>query len=130
MSQARQLLILVVIALLAGATPVKTGELTPQMENWLRRGVIALAALALLVSLYAFAAIVYRTAIDRLTPNRLAFIGWNVINIGILAWLLVKQARAGRGRSGSTIRVARKQRHVRSHRQCSVSSVSGVCSAT
>jgi hypothetical protein len=52
------------------------------------------AALALVVSLYALAAIGYRTAMDRLTPNRLAFIGWNVINIGLLALILLYQARA------------------------------------
>jgi hypothetical protein len=34
---------------------------------------------------------------DRLTPNRLAFIGWNVINIGLLATILLYQARAKGG---------------------------------
>ena len=67
-------------------------------QTWLRRGVIALAALALLVSLYALAAILYRTVNGRLTPNRLLFIGWNVVNIAILALLLIRQARAGRAR--------------------------------
>lgn len=85
-----------VIALLVGATPVRGGELSEKGETWLRRGAIALAALALIVSLYALAAIVYRTASDRLTPNRLLFIGWNLVNIAILATLLVRQARAGR----------------------------------
>jgi hypothetical protein len=87
-----------VIALLVGATPVSRAELgQPPTQTWLRRGLIALAALALIVSLYALAAILYRTAIDRLTPNRLTFIGWNVINIGILVWLLIKQWQARRG---------------------------------
>jgi hypothetical protein len=87
-----------VIALLMGATPVYAGDLSAKSQVWLRRGVIALAGLALLVSLYALAAILYRTSIDRLTPNRLAFIGWNVINIAILALILLQQARAGRTR--------------------------------
>jgi hypothetical protein len=87
-----------VIALLMGATPVRGADLSQGMQTWLRRGIIALAALALIVSLYALSAIVYRTAIDRLTPNRLTFIGWNVVNIGILAWLLLKQWREGRQR--------------------------------
>ena len=87
-----------VVALLVGATPVHGAELGEQGQTWLRRGVIALAALALLVSLYALAAILYRTANDRLTPNRLLFIGWNVVNIAILAALLILQARAGRPR--------------------------------
>ncbi len=87
-----------VLALLMGATPVHGGDLSERGQTWLRRGVIALAALALLVSLYALAAILYRTAIDRMTPNRLAFIGWNVVNITILALVLIQQARAGRER--------------------------------
>jgi hypothetical protein len=85
-----------VLALLMGATPVHGGDLSERAQTWLRRGVIALSALALVVSLYALAAILYRTAIDRMTPNRLAFIGWNVVNITILALILIQQARAGR----------------------------------
>ena len=87
-----------VVALLVGATP-------PRGSRWARRarpgcaaGSLALAGLALLVSLYALAAILYRTANDRLTPNRLIFIGWDLANIAILAILLIGQARAGRPR--------------------------------
>jgi hypothetical protein len=87
-----------VVALLVGATPVHGAELGERGQTWLRRGVIALAVLALLVSLYALAAILYRTANDRITPNRLLFIGWNLVNIAILAALLVQQARSGRPR--------------------------------
>ena len=87
-----------VIALLMGATPVHEADLGERPQTWLRRGVIALAALALLVSLYALAAILYRTVNGHLTPNRLLFIGWNVINIAILAVLLILQGRAGRAR--------------------------------
>ena len=87
-----------VMALLVGATPVHGAELSEKVQTWLRRGVIALAMLALVVSLYALAAIVYRTAIDRITPNRLIFIGWNMVNIAILVMLLVLQARSGRAR--------------------------------
>jgi hypothetical protein len=83
-----------VVALLVGATPVAQAGLSPQLGRWLRRGITVVAALALIVSLYALAAIVYRTALDRLTPNRLAFIGWNVVNIGLLLLVLVFQARA------------------------------------
>lgn len=86
-----------VIALLVGATPLSRAELSPRVGRLLRGGLIAVAALALVVSLYALAAIVYRTAMDRLTPNRLAFIGWNVINIGLLLLILFYQVR-GRGR--------------------------------
>ena len=84
-----------VVALLVGATPVTQADIAPRLRRWLRRGLIAVAALALIVSLYALAAILYRTALDRLTPNRLAFIGWNVVNIGLLSLVLFLQARAG-----------------------------------
>jgi hypothetical protein len=83
-----------VVVLLVGATPVSQADLSPHLARWLRRGIVAVAALALIVSLYALAAILYRTALDRLTPNRLAFIGWNVVNIGLLCLVLLFQARA------------------------------------
>ncbi|MDX1418086.1 MAG: hypothetical protein R3293_28045, partial [Candidatus Promineifilaceae bacterium] len=86
-----------IIALLVGATPVSLTGISPRLAGWLRRGIIAVAALALIISLYALAAIVYRTAVDRLTPNRLTFIGWNVINIGLLFLLLIFQWRAKAG---------------------------------
>ena len=60
--------------------------------------IVALAALALLVSLYALSAILYRTvALDGLTMNRLVVIGWNTLNVVLLALALIAQARAGRG---------------------------------
>ncbi|MGC9333864.1 MAG: hypothetical protein ACP5JJ_06945, partial [Anaerolineae bacterium] len=83
-----------VIALLVGATPVSLAGFSLRLSHWLRLGIIAVAALALVVSLYAFSAIVYRTVLDRLTPNRLAFIGWNVVNIGLLILILALQVRA------------------------------------
>jgi hypothetical protein len=86
-----------VIALLVGATPLSRADVSPRLRRWLRPGIIAVAALALIVSLYALAAILYRTALDRLTPNRLTFIGWNVINIGLLSLVLLLQVRARAG---------------------------------
>lgn len=83
-----------IVALLVGATPVTLADISPRLARWLRLGIIAVATLALLVSLYALAAILYRTSIDRLTPNRLAFMGWNVVNIGLLLLLLLFQIRA------------------------------------
>jgi len=87
-----------VVALLVGATPVRLDDLSPRLRRWLRLGIIGVAALALVISVYALAAIVYRTALDRLTPNRLTFIGWNVINIGLLSLVLLLQVRAKGGR--------------------------------
>lgn len=83
-----------VIALMVGATPVISAHVSPRVGVWLRQGIILLAALAAVISVYALAAILYRTAMDRLTPNRLTFIGWNIINIGLLLLLLYRQARA------------------------------------
>jgi hypothetical protein len=87
-----------IVALLTGATPISLDGLSPRLARWLRRGIIGVAALALLVSFYALAAILYRTALDRLTPNRLTFIGWNVINIGLLILILFLQWRSEKGR--------------------------------
>ncbi len=93
-------LLFAVIALLLGVTPVHEADLSARTQTWLRRGVIALAGLALVISLYALAAIIYRATADRLTPNRLTFIGWDIVNIAILAALLVGQTRAGVGAGG------------------------------
>lgn len=86
-----------VIALLVGATPVSLADISKPFDRWLRRGIIALATLAFIVSLYALSAIVYRTSLDRLTPNRLAFIGSNIINAGLLFRLLYLQVRSDSG---------------------------------
>ena len=87
-----------VMGLLVGATPVFADDLSEQYQTWLRRGIVAVAALVLLVGLYALAAVVYRTVNDRLTINRLTVIGWNIINLGVLATLLYRQLRHGRAR--------------------------------
>ncbi|NHZ72758.1 MAG: hypothetical protein GWP17_06715 [Aquificales bacterium] len=92
------LMLFAVVALLVGATPVSLAGTSPRLARWLRLGIIAVAALALIVSLYALSAILYRTALDRLTPNRLTFIGWNLINIGLLVLLLFFQLRDKEGR--------------------------------
>jgi hypothetical protein len=81
-----------VMALLLGVTPYKLADIGPAQERWLRRGIIAVAALAGIVSIYALAAITYRTVQEGLTPNRVTFIGWNLINAGLLIYLLLKQA--------------------------------------
>jgi hypothetical protein len=88
-------LLFAVMALLVTATPSHPGSLAPRYETLLRRGIVAVAALALLVGLYAMAAVVYRTAQGGLTMNRLAVIGWNTVNIATLSLLLYRQARDG-----------------------------------
>jgi hypothetical protein len=59
-------------------------------------GIIVVAILASLVSIYALSATVYRTIGGGLTINRLTIIGWNIINICILFWLIYKQFKVER----------------------------------
>lgn len=82
-----------VMALLLGVTPVREQAGTP----WVHRGMLALVVLALLVGGYALYALLYRTWRGMLTPNRLAFVGWDVLNVGLLAWLLVALIRKEEG---------------------------------
>jgi hypothetical protein len=84
-----------ILGLLIGATPIRLDDISYRLQVWLRRGILAVAILALLISLYALSAVVYRTALESLTLNRLAIIGWNIINLGILPALLITQRRKG-----------------------------------
>jgi hypothetical protein len=85
-----------VMALLLGVTPASLWGMGLSQQRWLRRGIVAVAVLAAVVSLYALAAITYRTVQEGLTPNRITFIGWNVINTGLLLYLVVGQVTARR----------------------------------
>ncbi len=85
-----------IMALLLGATPVRGNEVKPPIQRWLRAGVLSVTILATLVSVYALSATVYRTVEARLTINRLTIIGWNAINIGILAALIFNLLKNGR----------------------------------
>jgi hypothetical protein len=84
-----------IVGLLIGATPIKVEDLSPKLQAALRNGIIAVAILALLISLYALSAVIYRTAIDGITLNRTTIIGWNIINIAILGVLIYTQLRKG-----------------------------------
>ncbi len=84
-----------VMGLLVGVIPLSAEDIAPRLRVWLRAGIVALALLALLVSLYALSAIVYRAAQDGLTMNRVAVIGWNAVNIALLGLALLSQTRAG-----------------------------------
>jgi hypothetical protein len=84
-----------IMGLLVGATPISLGEVSPRLGAALRGGIIAVSALATLVSLYALSAILYRTFTAVVTINRLTMIGWNVINISLLALMLIRLLRPG-----------------------------------
>jgi hypothetical protein len=89
------LMLFAIMGLLLGATPIRGIDLSPQLQKWLRIGIITVAVLAVLVSLYALSATVYRTIEGGMTINRLTIIGWNSINISILFWLIYKQFKDG-----------------------------------
>lgn len=82
-----------IVGLLVGATPIKSGDLSPDLQRVMRNGIIVVAGLAVVVSIYALAAVAHRTLQGDLTLNRLTVIGWNAINIGILVSLIVTQLR-------------------------------------
>ena len=88
------LMLFAIMALLLGATPISGKDLSIQLQKWLRRGIISVAILAGLISLYALSATVFRTAEGGWTINRLTIIGWNSINILILIWLVIQQFRS------------------------------------
>lgn len=85
-----------IMGLLIGVTPLREDELSPRIQIALRSGIMAVAILATLVSLYALSAVVYRTVLGGITINRTAIIGWNSINISILILLVYRQLRYGR----------------------------------
>jgi hypothetical protein len=84
-----------IMGLLVGATPLTMEDVSPRLEKALRWGIRAVATLAVVVSLYALSALVYRTVDGGLTINRLTMLGWNIINIGLLILLLLRQFARG-----------------------------------
>ncbi len=84
-----------IMFLLVGATPVRDGDAATRQQTVLRFGILAVAVLTVLVSLYALSATVYRTVQGGFTMNRLTIIGWNSINIGILVLLIYRQLKDG-----------------------------------
>ncbi len=89
-------LLFAILGLLVGLIPLHAGEFSPAYQKWLRVGTSTLVGLVILVSLYALSAILYRTALDQLTMNRLTVIGWNCINIVLLGLLLYRMLRPGK----------------------------------
>ncbi|MBE9523784.1 MAG: hypothetical protein IMY76_01710 [Chloroflexi bacterium] len=89
------LMLFAVMGLLMGATPIRADDISEPMGRWLRNAILAVAILAVLISIYAMSATVYRTVSWGITINRLVIIGWNIINIGILVTLVYKQLKHG-----------------------------------
>ena len=84
-----------IMGLLIGVTPIKVDGLSSKIQVLLRNGILAVSVLAVLVSLYALSAVIYRTVQGGITINRLAIIGWNSINIALLVLLIFKQFKSG-----------------------------------
>jgi hypothetical protein len=89
------LMLFAVIALVVCATPVAADAMAKGPSRWLRGALAGVAGLAVAINLYAMAAILYRTAQGGLTANRLTVIGWNAVNIIVLALLFVRLLRPG-----------------------------------
>jgi hypothetical protein len=85
-----------IMGLLVGTTPITVDDLSPKLQAALRNGILAVAVLTVLVSLYALSAILYRTVLGGITINRLTVIGWNTINIAILILLIYRLLRGER----------------------------------
>ena len=84
-----------VMGLLVSVTPMQAENLPERFQSLLRTGILLLAGLAVLISLYALSATVYRTVLGGLTANRLTVIGWNTLNIGILCLAIYRQLKRG-----------------------------------
>ena len=82
-----------IMGLLVGATPLSLDEVSPRLGRVLRAGILAVAVLAVLVSVYAISALLYRTVGGGVTLNRLAITGWNAINIALLLMMIVRLLR-------------------------------------
>lgn len=82
-------LLFVVIGLLLGASFESPNRPPIETPLWLKLSMQAVTTLTILICTYAFSALVYRTYLGGLTPNRLTFIGWNIINIVLLLHILL-----------------------------------------
>lgn len=83
--------IIAILTLLVAAVSSGGGHRRRQGERVLRLAVLSLSTLTLLLNVYALAAIVSRTLqYGGLTPNRHAVLGWNIVTLLMLAFLLVR----------------------------------------
>lgn len=73
-----------VLLLVVLLVPYLSEEISAVWSRFLRRGVHAVCALAMILNLYSLSAIVFRTMRYGLSPNRHATIGWNVVTLCFL----------------------------------------------
>ena len=82
--------IMAILALLAAAVSSGGGHRRRRTVHVLRLAVVSLGTLTLLLNVYALAAILSRTVQFGLTPNRHAVLGWNIVTLLMLAFLLAR----------------------------------------
>lgn len=92
-----------VIGTVVGASPLYLEQSKPHQTRWLRNGLLAIAGLTILISLYALAAVLYRTAQTYFTANRVTVIGWNIINIVLLVVMGIRILKEWRGDWASAV---------------------------
>jgi len=92
------LMLFAIMGLLIGVTPLKVQDIPTRIQDLLRKGILAVAILAVFVSLYALSATAYRTFLGGITINRLTIIGWNIINTAILVLIIFRLLKYPRER--------------------------------
>lgn len=91
---AYNLLLFAVLGLLIAATSHDFTNVPARFHAPLRWLITLIAGLAAIITVYALTATVYRTFQNSVTINRLAIIGWNVVNLSVLITLVWKQVKA------------------------------------
>jgi len=97
--------IFAILVLLAIVVAGPDEQRSQRNDNVFRWAVLSLAILTLLLNAYALAAILSRTVDYGLSPNRYAFLGWNVVTLVILGGVV---AALFRNRSGQWVCVLRE----------------------
>ncbi|MEE3227783.1 MAG: zinc-ribbon domain-containing protein, partial [Chloroflexota bacterium] len=87
------IMLFAIMLLLVVCTPVTTNSKQTTTHKVLKYSIIAVAVLTVLIGFYALTAVIYRTLMFGLTINRIAVVGWNVINITLMCIVLIRQAR-------------------------------------
>lgn len=82
--------IIAVIALLVCAVPGSEEKRSSKYDSALRYAVLATGVLTILLNGYALAAIISRMLAAGLTPNRHAVLGWNIVTLAMLAFVVTK----------------------------------------
>lgn len=85
--------IFAVIALLMLAVHVGPGQISQRLSRYLRSGVLVMSALTIGLNIYSLAALVSRTLSTGITPNRQAFLGWNLITLFMLVFMFISCIR-------------------------------------